>query len=177
MMPVDDRPSPALAADEASTLLGFLEFQRATLAWKCGGLNADQLRTTLAPSTLTLGGLLKHAAFVEVLWFSRFLHGQEPKPPWDDDDIDALATWAWESAAHDAPEQLFAVWNAAVTRSRSLVMGALATGDLGQRAKYEPWQDQGPSLRWILCHMIEEYARHNGHADLIREAIDGTTGE
>lgn len=179
MTAVDEqgRPSPPLAADEVSTLLGFLDFLRATLAWKCAGLDTAELRLTHPPSTLTLAGLLKHAAFVEDLWFSRFLHGHDPEPPWDGGDIDSVASWAWQSAGDDNAEQLFAVWNTAVTRSRSLLTDALADGGLARRAAYEPWQGQGPSLRWILCHMIEEYARHNGHADLLRESIDGLTGE
>lgn len=85
--------------------------------------------------------------------------------------------WDWHSAAEDSPEQLFALWNDAVARSRSLVGEALADGGL-ERLAERTWPDgQAPSLRWILVHMIEEYARHNGHADLIRESVDGLTGE
>src|SRR6266536_615132 len=77
------RPEPPLAADETATLLGFLEYQRATLAWKCGGLDAAGLRATVAASSMTLGGLLKHLAYVEDLWCSRWLHGRDRQPPWD----------------------------------------------------------------------------------------------
>ena len=85
--------------------------------------------------------------------------------------------WEWRSAAHDTPEQLRILWEDAVGRSRSLVAEALADGGLDQMAR-RSWPDgRAPSLRWILCHMIEEYARHNGHADLIRETVDGLTGE
>ena len=77
------RPEPPAAADEVATLLGFLDYQRATLAWKCSGLDAAGLRATTAASTMTLGGILKHMALVEYGWFSRNLHGREYAPPWD----------------------------------------------------------------------------------------------
>jgi uncharacterized damage-inducible protein DinB len=179
MTDVDEqgRPEPPLAADEAGTLLGFLEFQRATLAWKCAGLDAAGLRATTAASTMTLGGLLKHLALVEDHWFSRSLHGRDHRPPWDAVDWDADRDWEWHSAAEDSPEQLLALWQDAVARSRSLTAQALADGGLERLAR-RAWPDgRAPSLRWILCHMIEEYARHNGHADLIRESVDGRTGE
>jgi pimeloyl-ACP methyl ester carboxylesterase/uncharacterized damage-inducible protein DinB len=179
MTSVDEqgRPEPPLAADETATLLGFLEYQRATLAWKCGGLDAASLRVTLAPSSMTLGGLLKHLAYVEDNWFSRSLHGRDRQLPWDTVDWKADPDWDWHSAAEDAPEQLHALWQAAVARSRSLVAEALADGGLERLAR-RTWPDgRAPSLRWILCHMIEEYARHNGHADLLRESVDGLTGE
>ncbi|MEV4018183.1 DinB family protein [Nonomuraea angiospora] len=171
------RPEPPLAADETGTLLGFLDYQRATLAWKCSDLDAAGLKATVGVSPMTLGGMLKHLAYVESHWFIRSLHGAEWPPPWDTVDWKADHDWDWHSAADDSPEQLFALWQEAVSRSRSAVTKALADGDLGQPAK-RSWPDgQTPSLRWILCHMIEEYARHNGHADLIRESVDGLTGE
>jgi uncharacterized damage-inducible protein DinB len=179
MTDVDEhgRPEPPLAADETATLLGYLDYQRATLAWKCGGLDATGLRATVGASSMTLGGMLKHMAVVEESWFSRRLHGRDWRPPWDTVDWQADPDWEWHSAADDAPEELFALWQAAVDRSRSLVAEALADGGLEQLAK-RGWPDgRSPSLRWILCHMIEEYARHNGHADLLRESVDGQTGE
>jgi uncharacterized damage-inducible protein DinB len=171
------RPEPPLAGDEAATLLGFLEFQRATLAWKCGALDAAGLRATVAASSMTLGGLLKHLAYVEDDWFSRALHGRDPAPPWDTVDWKADHDWDWHSAAEDSPGQLMALWQDAVARSRVLVKEALADGGLDRLAQ-RTWPDgRAPSLRWILCHMIEEYARHNGHADLLRESVDGLVGE
>jgi uncharacterized damage-inducible protein DinB len=171
------RPEPPLAGDETATLLGFLEFQRATLAWKCGGLDAVGLRATVGASSMTLGGLLKHLAYVEDDWFSRALHGRDPAPPWDTVDWKADRDWDWHSAAEDSPEQLMALWQDAVARSRVLVKEALADGGLDRLAR-RTWPDgRAPSLRWILCHMIEEYARHNGHADLLRESVDGLVGE
>jgi uncharacterized damage-inducible protein DinB len=171
------RPEPPLAADEAATLLGFLEFLRATLAWKCAGLDAAGLAATAAASTMTLGGMLKHLAYVEDEWFSRWLVGADRRPPWDAVDWKADPDWDWLSATEDTPEQLHFRWQEAVARSRSAVAAALADGGLGQLAQRH-WPDgRAPSLRWILVHMIEEYARHNGHADLIRESLDGLTGE
>jgi uncharacterized damage-inducible protein DinB len=171
------RPAPPLAADETATLLGFLDYQRATLAWKCAGLDAAGLAATIGASAMTLGGLLKHLAYVEGDWFSRWLHGRGRQPPWDTVDWKADPDWEWNSAAGDTPEQLDALWQEAVARSRSLVTEALAEGGLDQLAR-RTWPDgRAPSLRWILVHMIEEYARHNGHADLLRESVDGQTGE
>ena len=171
------RPEPPLAADETATLLGFLEYQRATLAWKCAGLDAFGLQATVGASSMTLGGMLKHLAYVEDDWSSRWLHGRDRQPPWDAVDWKADPDWDWHSAAEDSPEQLFALWQGAVARSRSLVAEALADGDLGRLAR-RTWPDgRAPSLRWILVHLIEEYARHTGHADLLRESGDGLTGE
>ncbi|MGH7746350.1 MAG: DinB family protein [Candidatus Dormibacteria bacterium] len=171
------RPEPPLAADEVATLLGFLDFQRATLAWKCAGLDAAGLRATVAASSMTLGGLLKHMAYVEDSWFSRSLHGREREAPWNTVDWTADQDWEWHSAAEDTPEQLVALWQDAVARSRALVTEALADGGLDRLARRTWPSGEAPSLRWILCHMIEEYARHNGHADLLRESVDGLTGE
>ncbi len=179
MTQVDEqgRPEPPEAADETTTLLAFLDWQRATLAWKCGGLDAAGLRATLPPSTMTLGGLLKHLALVEDSWFSRWLFGRDYSAPWSAVDWDADRDWEWRTAAEDAPEQLFALWQGTVERSRALVAEALADGGLDRRAQRTGADGFAPSLRWILVHMIEEYARHAGHADLIREAVDGLTGE
>jgi len=179
MATVDDqgRVEPPLAADEAATLLGFLDYQRATFAWKCRGVDAAGLTSMIAASRMTLGGLLKHLAFVESHWFSRSLFDRDQESPWDSVDWDVDPDWEWRTAADDSPEELFALWEDAVSRSRERLAEALPKGGLGQLAK-RTWPDgSAPSLRWILCHMIEEYARHNGHADLLREAVDGATGE
>jgi uncharacterized damage-inducible protein DinB len=172
------RPEPPPAADETATLLGFLDYQRATLAWKCSGLDAAGLRATTAASTMTLGGILKHMALVEFGWFANSLHGREYAPPWDAVDWEHDPDWEWRTAAEDSPEEIFALWQRAVEQSRADVAQVLDRGDgLGHLAK-RTWSDgRSPSLRWILCHMIEEYARHNGHADLLRESVDGATGE
>jgi len=181
MTNLDDRgrPEPPVAADETATILGFLEYQRATLAWRTSGLDTAGLQATIGASSMTLGGLLKHLAYVEGLWFSRWLLGRDPEPPWNTVDWKADADWDWHSAAHDTPEQLNMIWQDAVARSRTLVTRALAAGGLDRPATGIPssWGPESPSLRWIVVHMIEEHARHNGHADLLRESVDGETGE
>ena len=158
-------------------MLGFLEFQRATFAWKCDGLDRDGLAATVAASTMTLGGMLKHLAFVEDWWFGQWLAGRDPAPPWDAVDWDADPDWDWRTAAQDTPEELRSLWEGAVARSRASVAEAVAAGGPGHPARRADPVVGPPSLRWIVLHMIEEYARHNGHADLLRESVDGRTGE
>ena len=179
-MPVIDdhgRPQPPEAAGEAETLQGFLDYQRSTFAWKTAGLDAAGLNTTVAASSMTLGGMMKHLALVEDYWFSQWLHDRDTVPPFDTADWDADPDWEWHSATADTPEQLRTLWQDSVSRSRDRVAEALTHGGLDQLALRKDNDGNSPSLRWILCHMIEEYARHNGHADLIREAVDGETGE
>lgn len=171
------RPEAPVAADEATTLLGFLEYQRATLAWKCAGLDSEGFRTTVGVSSMTLGGMLKHLAWVEDYWFTYWLHGRDPGSPWNSVDWADDPDWDWNSAAEDSPEQLLAIWQDAVAYSNARVSEALADGGLEHLADRSSPEGDIPSLRWIILHMIEEYARHNGHADLIRESIDGSIGE
>lgn len=164
------------AGTEIETLLGALERQRATFAWKCGGLDAAGLRARLGPSTVTLGGLLKHMALVEEVMFQYKLYGRRPGPPWDpahaDDD-----DWEWRSAAEDSPAELEALWREAAERSRRAVAAALEDGGLDRLGEYRAEDGSSPSLRRLLVDMSEEYARHTGHADLIRESVDGLVGE
>ncbi|GAB3881399.1 DinB family protein [Microbispora bryophytorum subsp. camponoti] len=168
---------PPVAGDEIDTLLGALDRQRRIFAWKCGGLDAAGLRATVAASSMTLGGLLKHLALVEDDMFSQKLLGRPPAPPWDTVDFDADPDWEWRTAADDTPEQLTTLWQDAVARSRADVRQALAEGGLGRLAAYTGSRGESPSLRRLLIDMIEEYARHAGHADLIRESVDGLVGE
>jgi uncharacterized damage-inducible protein DinB len=170
------RPEPPLASGEAETLMGFLEYQRATFAWKCSSLDAAGLKATVGASTMTLGGMLKHLAFYEDHWFSYRMRGNPRQAVWNDDNWDADPDWEWNSAAENSPEQLHTLWQDAVSRSRDLLAETLADG-LDQPAR-RGWPDgRTPSVRWIVVHMIEEYARHNGHADLIRQSVDGLIGE
>src|SRR5262249_61980985 len=110
-------------------------------------------------------------------WLPGRLSTRARHPPWDTVDWDAAPDWEWHSAAGDTPEQLMTLWQDNVARSRSAVAEAMAGGGLDLLAQ-RTWPDgRAPNLRWIACHMIEGYARHNGHADLIRESVDGLTGE
>ena len=168
------RPEPPLAGSEVETLLGFLDYQRATLAWKCAGLDDEQLRRPLHPTSMTLAGMLKHLARVEDGWFTEVVAERGPLEPW------AGTPWAaeWEDCVGDTGEELRRLWNDRVEASRRVVAAQLAAGPAALDATHPAWGGQGrPSLRWVLVHMIEEYARHNGHADLLRQAVDGETGE
>lgn len=173
----DGRAEPPLAGDETATLIGSLERQRATFVWKVGGLDADGLRTKVAASDITLGGLLKHLAWIELNYFVWRLLGQDPGPPWNEVDWDADPDWEWHSAADDTPEQLYSLWHDAVERSRVALDDTLAEGGLDQLIRYSAPDGRKPSIRRMLIDLIEEYARHVGHADLIRESIDGLVGE
>ncbi len=169
-----ERVDPPLAADERSTLLGFLAFHRDTLRMKTEGLDAAQLHATHAPSTMTLGGMLKHLALVEDWWFSCVFLGRDEAEPWATVDWKADADWEWHSAVDDSPEELRSLFDRACAASDEVIAGVEDWSTLSQRTGREGGRF---SMRWIIVHMIEEYARHNGHADLIRESIDGATGE
>jgi hypothetical protein len=168
---------PPVAGDETELLLGILDRTRSVLAWKCGGLDANGLQATLGPSAVTLGGLLKHLALVEDYYFSFKLFGRDPGLPWNTVDWDAEPDWEWRSAADDTPEELFALWQAAVERSRASVAEALALGDMGQLIHVADDDGEQANLRRMVVDLIDEYARHNGQADLIRESVDGLVGE
>jgi uncharacterized damage-inducible protein DinB len=173
------RPEPPHEAGEAATLTGFLDYQRGTLQWKCRGLSDEQLRVALPPTTMTLGGMLKHMACVEDYWFTE-VAAEKPSPePWGSVDWDADPDWDWRTAASDSGDELRGLWAERVGRSRAVVEAQLGLGEDKALSQAHPaWGGQGRvSLRWILTHMVEEYARHNGHADLIRESLDGETGE
>jgi Protein of unknown function (DUF664) len=168
---------PPIAGTELDTLLGGLERQRRYIARKCGNLDAAGLRATLPPSAMTLGGLLKHLALVEDDVFGSKLMGRPYGAPFDAVDFDADPEWEWRTAAEDTPEQLLTLWQARVARSRADVAEAVAAGGLDGLGAYTSRDGQRPSVRRLIMDMIEEYARHLGHADLIRESVDGLTGE
>jgi uncharacterized protein DUF664 len=177
-----DLTSPALAGppmsgSEIETLIGGLERNRRTFAWKCSGLDATAMRRTVGASTMTLGGLLKHLALVEDEYFTRQLTGAATlSAPFDVVDFDADPDWEWRTAAGDSPEELMALWESCVARSRQHVAAAYAGGpDVHTRTSWSG--GAAPRLRRLMVDLIEEYARHTGHADLIRESIDGLVGE
>jgi uncharacterized damage-inducible protein DinB len=174
--PVSERAHRPLRADEATSLRAFLDHHRDTLRWKTGGLTQEQLAVALPPSTMTLGGMVKHLSVVESGWFEESFAGRQLMPPFDTVDWDADPDWEWRTAADDSPEELRALHDEAVSRADAVIDEALAGPGLDGLSEEEREDEGRFSLRWILLHMIEEYARHNGHADLIRESIDGQTG-
>ena len=165
-----ERPLPPLNADERTTLESWLDFHRATLAMKCEGLDDQQAaEMSVPPSGFTLTGLVQHLAEVERNWFQRVLAGQGA-PPIYDPQADPNGPDGGFDLAEDATlSAALATWQEEIARARDLC-SARALTDTGR------FMDQDVSLRWIYVHLIEEYARHNGHADLIRERIDGATG-
>jgi uncharacterized damage-inducible protein DinB len=165
-----DRPLPPLNADERTTLESWLDFHRATLAMKCEGLDDDQAATaSVPPSGFTLTGLVRHMAEVERNWFRRVLAGEHAGPIFDPEADPDGPDGGFELAEGGTLPDALAIWRTEIARARERC-AARALTDTGR------FMEQDVSLRWIYVHMIEEYARHNGHADLVRERIDGTTG-
>ncbi len=167
-----ERRDPPWVAAERPMLEAWLDFHRATLRWKCEGLTGEQLATrSVPPSSLSLLGLVRHLTEVERSWFSRTLAGRDAPPLYYDDenpdgDFDDLDP----ARAEDA----LAAYDAEVATSREVVTAYDSLDAIGAVMRHG---EHNVSLRWIYVHMIEEYARHNGHADLLREAVDGATGE
>jgi len=166
------RFDPPASATERETLEAFLDYHRATLSLKCDGLSDDQLRErAVAPSTLSLLGLVRHMAEVERSWFRRVMDGQDAPPLYySDSDPDG----DFDNTADDTGASALAAWQREVAASRDVVAG-IDVLDTMSTASHR--LHGNVSLRWVLCHTLEEYARHNGHADLLRERIDGATGE
>jgi uncharacterized damage-inducible protein DinB len=166
-----ERQEAPYRAEERATLVSWLDYQRSTLAWKCEGLTAEQLRErAVPPSSLSLLGLVRHMADVERSWFRRTLTGEDAPPLyWSDDEPDGDFDLVDDADTDEA----FATWHeeCAVARERQAAAESLDTAGLHRRS------GEMISLRWIMIHMIEEYARHLGHADIMREAIDGQTGD
>jgi hypothetical protein len=165
-----ERNEPSPTADERGMLEGWLDYHRATLRRKCAGLDDDQLRTaSCPPSNLTLLGLVRHMTDVERGWFLRGVarrpRGQAEPIYYSDEDEEG----DFENLGSASTQSVFETYDNAISEIRD----ALVDADLDRTF------DNGGtpySARWVYTHMIEEYARHNGHADLIRERIDGATG-
>ncbi|NYG06740.1 hypothetical protein BJ986_001227 [Phycicoccus badiiscoriae] len=168
---------PPLAGTEEGAVLGALERLRATFRYKVDGLDADGLATRIGASSLTLGGLLKHLAANEDHKFSVKLSGAPMEPVWDDNGWDESDDWEFESAAGDAPARLFALYDAAVARSRASLAVFLDGGGLDQPAHVSDAEGNHANVRRLVLDMVEEYGRHTGQADLLREAVDGRVGE
>ncbi|MEI7547788.1 MAG: DinB family protein [Actinomycetota bacterium] len=170
-----ERIDPPAHAPEKATLIAFLDYYRASLIIKTGGLTDEQARTaSVPPSDLNLMGLVRHMAEVERNWFQRWFIKADAPPIFQsktDRDIDLHPNEA------DTLSDTVAIWRREVDRAGEITAAA-DLDELALRVGTSPhWLGFRPSMRWILVHMIEEYARHCGHADLIREAIDGTTGD
>jgi Protein of unknown function (DUF664) len=168
---------PPLAGTEVEHLIGALDRLRATFRWKADDLDAAGLRACVGASSLTLAGLLKHLAAVEDYHFTVKMSGKPMGAPWDAFGWDGSNDWEFASAVEDTPEELYALWDGAVERSRARLDAALAAGGLDQLVHAASPDGRHASLRRLVCDMIEEYGRHTGHADLLREAVDGRVGE
>ncbi len=168
-MTEDNRPEPPSVGGEREMLSGFLDFHRATLLWKLEGLDDEQLRRAMVPSATSLLGLVKHLAYVERSWFQGVWAGQEVTFPWTREDPDA----DWRIEPDETTQDILDLYNGECDRSRQIVAAASA---LDEAVVHPRWKE-AVSRRWILTHMIEETARHAGHADILREQLDGTTGE
>jgi uncharacterized damage-inducible protein DinB len=165
-MPKEERPEPSTVADERETLEKYLDYHRATLLWKTEGLSDQDLRRAVAPSGLTLLGLAKHLAYVERYWFQSVFAALDVQFPWSDEDPDA----DFRVEPNETTEQILSLYRTECERSRE-ISAAASMDDRARGPRREEY-----TLRWILAHMVEETARHNGHADIIRELIDGSTG-
>jgi uncharacterized damage-inducible protein DinB len=165
---------PRQVNDERTMICEFLDEQRTIFESKVSGLSIEQLGRTVASSTMTLAGLVKHLAFVEDSWFQDDFLGLGDPEPWASAPFAEDHDWEWHSAVNDEPTYLLGLYRVACERSRAAVRSADSLDALA--VKVDRRTGAPISLRWILLHMIEETARHNGHADLLREAIDGATG-
>jgi uncharacterized damage-inducible protein DinB len=164
-----DRVGPPLQGGEREMLRAFLDYHRATLEMKCDGLADEDLRRQSSPpSTLSLLGLVRHMAEVERTWFRRVIGAEDVPLVWSDTG-DFQAAYDASSATRS---EAFAAWRTEVERSRRIEAAAATLDVTGHHASW----GEDVSLRLVMLHLIHEYARHNGHADLLREAIDGTVG-
>jgi hypothetical protein len=176
-MTENDRPwEPPLAGTEIEHLVGALDRLRSTFRWKADDLDAEGLRARIGASTLSLGGLLAHLALVEDDVSTRRLDGAPYTGPWGELGYDG-PEWEFRFAPGAAPEQLYRLWDESVARSRQRLAVVLAEGGPDQLVVLAAEDGERASLRRLLCDLIEEYGRHTGHADLLREAVDGRVGE
>lgn len=169
-----DLPDIERSPDERTALTEMLDYYRAVMLRKTEGLSDQQLAIALAPSDLTLGGLLMHLALVEDGWFQSTFLGGDLGEPWSGFDWESDPDWEFHHAHEYTRDQIVAQYEGSVARSRAVVA---ASDSLDALAAKQNRDGDSYNLRWILVHLIEEYARHAGHADLIRESIDGATGD
>ena len=171
---VTDLPDIHRAPDERTALVEMLDYYRAVMLRKAEGLSDSQLAIQLPPSDLTLGGLLMHLALVEDSWFRATFLGGEIGEPWNGFDWESDPDWEFHHAHEYGAAVIIAQYAGSIARSRAVVDQAESLDALAARKTRD---GDAINLRWILVHLIEEYARHAGHADLIRESIDGATGD
>ena len=168
-----ERIDPSSGTPEGPSVRAYLAYQRATVANKARGLDQQQLGATLAPSTLTLAGLLKHLAYVEDFWIQVVFLGVPDPEPWASAPFDEDPDWEFHSAPDDTPDALLRLYTAAAARTDAVLADhSLDDLSVGTKKPGGPW-----TLRWIALHLNEETARHAGHADFIRQSIDGIVGE
>ena len=169
---------PPFNGTEAEAVFAALNRQRVTFRWKAADLDERGLRATIPSSTMTLGGLLKHLALVEDLYFHRKILDEPMPEPWASVDWESVGEgWDWRSAADDSAADLYALYDAAADRSRAAVAEILERGGLGEPSNTSLPDGTTANVRRVLMDVIEEYGRHTGHADLLREAVDGRVGE
>lgn len=164
---------PPLSGTERETLVAYLDYYREVMVDKVGGLTVDQMNARLMPSTLTLIGLIHHLAVVEHWWFHEFFVGGERLEPWASVDWEDDADWEFTVSSDLEPELIIGRYRDAIGMSQRITDAAQSVEQLSVATR----DGEHRSLRWILVHMIEETARHAGHADLIRESIDGEVGD
>lgn len=167
---------PSMTPDEVQMLTFALNRSRAQFAWKVGGLDSAALNKAHPPSTMTIGGIIKHLAFVDD-WTALRLVAHDMPAPWRTVDWDTDPEYPWHSAAADSPEVLYQLSQDAAARCRAAVEEVVADGGLDQPSKFSFDPDWLPNARRLLVDLHDEYARHVGHVDLFREAIDGLVGE
>ena len=175
--PLPERVDPELTGGEYAQITQFLDYHRATLVQKASGLMPEQRALTVGASTLTLAGLVHHAALNEDSWFGVVLLGRPPADWWADAPWDDDADWEMTTAPDLDFDLVLDRYEQACARSRANVAEAYAAGGLDVLSRGTNRRGETFNLRWILLHMLEETARHNGHADFLREAADGATGE
>jgi hypothetical protein len=166
---------PPLAGSEAEHLFGALDRMRVTFRWKADDLDAGGLNARLGVGTLTLAGLLRHLAFVEEHASTVRLTGEAPAGPWPLGD--GGEDWEFNVFPDASPTELYSLWDEAVERSRRRMAALVAEAGMDQLIALRRPDGRQASLRRLVCDLIEEYGRHTGHADLIRESIDGRVGE
>jgi hypothetical protein len=168
---------PPFAGTETEHVLGSLDRLRATFRWKADGLDDVQMATRMPSSTLTVGGLLKHLAAQEDYASSVKVAGHEMPEVWQDNGWDGDDDWEFTTGAEDPPDQLYALYDAAVERARTVLCAAIEDRGLGGDSGVTLEDGSRASIRRILFDLLEEYGRHTGHLDMLREAVDGRTGE